>query len=73
MMKNETFAKSGLVEYNVSCFKKGISALFDAKTKFKDQDKSKGNNANAADKPQEKKRWRVYVNARVCENDCVCK
>jgi len=35
LMRNDSFTKQGLVEYNFACFKKAIADLFEAKGKFK--------------------------------------
>ena len=34
LMRNESFTKQGLVEYNFSCFKKSMGDLFKAKQQF---------------------------------------
>jgi len=47
LMRADSFAKAGLVEYNFQCFKKAISQLLDAKAKFK-SDKEKSDKEKAA-------------------------
>jgi hypothetical protein len=39
-MRQDSFAKAGLVEYNFACFKKAIAQLLEAKQKFKDSGSS---------------------------------
>lgn len=41
LMHNDSFTKSGLVEYNFACFKKAIAQLFEAKMKFKEKQEEK--------------------------------
>eukprot|EP01006_Ploeotia_vitrea_P030837 TRINITY_DN63158_c0_g1_i1.p1 TRINITY_DN63158_c0_g1~~TRINITY_DN63158_c0_g1_i1.p1 ORF type:complete len:338 (-),score=200.03 TRINITY_DN63158_c0_g1_i1:37-1050(-) len=43
LMRTDSYAKSGLVEYNVACFKDAMSQLFEAKSKFT----AKGNSTSS--------------------------
>lgn len=40
LMRNDSFTKQGLVEYNFACFKQAIADLFQAKTRFKAEKKT---------------------------------
>jgi hypothetical protein len=35
-MRDDSYTKQGLVEYNFACFKRAIADLFEARSRFKD-------------------------------------